>query len=317
MQTRVARVWDHIRHWQTRRKLHWVFVALLAGVWMVILGGMLWAYWPTLVAFRWQVRWGPLAIGALLYPFDLLLAAFAWACILEGLGERRLSFREHWRIYAGTLAAGRIPGAPWHIAGRAALYDQQQVSKRVVGVASGLEIILMIISGLLTGIFITPVLIKQVTPWIWGGAIFLGLGALHPSMIRWLLKLLKCEAPPPRPYWERFIWLALYGLVWMGGGAILYCLINTLYPLSISALPYVIGIWGFSGAISVMAFFSPSGLGIREITLTTLLTFLLPVGLSLVVAVIARIFFTVLEIISAIMTPLLIKFIKTIVKNTP
>jgi hypothetical protein len=54
---------------------------------------------------------------------DLLLAVFGWSRIMQWF-DRSQGFREHFRIYCSTMIAGRIPGAPWHLAGRAVLYKQ-------------------------------------------------------------------------------------------------------------------------------------------------------------------------------------------------
>ncbi len=291
--------WDKLRRLVMGRIAWRALGASAVILGAVFLGTLLWSYWPVLVGFKWQFRWWPLALGMILYPVDLLLAVFAWTQVLESLETTRLPFRKHWKIYALTLVAGRIPGAPWHIAGRAVMYEQYQISKRITGLASGLELILMIVSGLLTGALIIPIVVEKVQLWLLVSVVLLGLGMLHPKVTQWLLKLLKRDIPPPRPYWEKLIWLGMYSLVWLVGGAILYCFINTITLLSITSLPYVMGIWGLSGAIAIMAFFSPSGFGIREVTLTVLLSLVLPMTVSGVISIIARIFFTILEFMSA------------------
>jgi len=72
--------------------------------------------------------------------------------------------------------------------------------------------------------------------------------------------------------------------------------VGALRPLSETEVVALVGAWGLSGALGSLAVFSPSGLGIREVSLTLLLAPLLSVSQAAFVAVFMRVLTTGLEL---------------------
>jgi hypothetical protein len=232
----------------------------------------------------------------------LLLAVFGWALIMRHLAVD-LNFRDHLRIYCLTLVTGRIPGAPWHIAGRAVLYSRLGISAKVIGVAAAVEMLLVTLAGLLSGLFIwfsLPESTQQQLVWL--GLVFVGgLGLMHPSVIREVLRRLGyADAIVRLRYRDMLLLLGLYVLVWGASGGVLYSVILALYPLPLMQLPGVIGAWGLAGAVSSLAFLSPTGFGIKEIALSLLLALFVPAGLAVVIVILNRLFFIAAELAWAI-----------------
>jgi hypothetical protein len=279
-----------------RRLVTLAVVALSAAV----IGWMLWTSWPSLAATRGQWRAWPIAVAALLYVLDLLLAVWGWSRLLNMLAPR-LSFRQHLRVYGLTLVAARIPGAPWHLVGRTVLYAQHGLSRRVTGVAAGMEVVLIAVAGFITGQLVGRTVPDRV--WLPVAAIVVvaGLVLLHPSIVKRIVVRVSREQPPAElRYRDILSLLANYVLVWVVGGLMLYCVILAFHPLPLSDLPAIVGAWGLSGSLSMLAFFSPSGLGVREITLTALLVLFVPLGVAVVVAIAMRLLLTSLELIAVL-----------------
>ncbi len=284
------------------RPMRWLMTGLIIVFSSVILGWMLWHYLPTLTAYRWNLQVLPLILGFAIYTLDLLLAIYGWSIIM-GLFAHQFTFREHFRIYCVTQVAGLIPGAPWHLVGRVALYKRLGVKARVTSVAAGLEMILIIVSGILSGALVglnLPKNLQQYLLWM-GLVLVIGLGLMHPSVVRKVLQWLgHTQAVVRLRYHNMLLLLVIYVLVWGVGGCVLYMMILALYPLSWTQLPGVIGVWGLSGAVASLMFFSPTSLGIKEITLSLLLALFIPAGLAVVIAILMRLYLTAAQVVWAI-----------------
>jgi glycosyltransferase 2 family protein len=299
---RLRHWWYEVRRLADRRvvrltlKLGFLLLSAAVLVWV------LYQYRVTLLTYPWHIQPGLVLLAISIYYVDLMLAVWGWSRLLRRLSVR-LPFREHLRIYALTQVAGRIPGAPWHIAGRAAAYAQHGVSKRLTGLAAGMELVLSAVSGLLCGLLIWAALppAVQVPLWLLAAAIGLGLVVIHPRIIsRLLVWLGKAEEGFKLTYSDNIIGLAQYGLVWIVGGVLLFCGLNIVQPISIGLLLSVVGIWSLSGGLSLIVQLSPSGFGIREITLSAMLSMLMSPALAVVVAIMMRVLLTATELLAAL-----------------
>ncbi len=281
-----------------RLAVHGLFLLLSGGV----LAALVVSSWPQLSTYDWRVRWWPLAAAVPAYLVALGLAIYAWSRLLQHLGGR-LSYREHLRIYALTLVAARLPGAPWHIAGRAVLYKERGLSRRVTALAAGMEILMIASAGAVTGLLILPQTMSAY-PWLWLSVLALavaGLVLIHPRFTPWALRLLKqTEMPPQLSYRQLLLVMGVYVADWAAGGVVLFALASMVYAVPLSDLPLVIGAWSLSGTLATLVVVVPSGLGLREVTLSLLLGLIMPAGVAVMVAVIVRIFFTLIELIVAL-----------------
>jgi len=294
-------IWRRL-HTLGSHRLRWLMTGLIIAFSIVILGWMLWHYLPTLLAYHWKLQVLPLILGFPIYTLDLLLAVLGWSIIMRQLGHQ-FDFREHIRIFCMTRVAGRIPGAPWHLVGRVALYKQLGVNVRVTSVASGLEMILIIVSGILTSALIgfsLPENLQKYLVWM-GFVLVIGLGLMHPSVVHKVLQWLGHTQEVVRPrYHDMLLLLGLYVLIWGVGGCVLYMMILALYPLPWTQLPGVIGAWGLSGAVASLLSLSPTSFGIKEIALSLLLALFIPAGLAVVIAILTRLYLTAAEFVWAI-----------------
>jgi hypothetical protein len=84
-------------------------------------------------------------------------------------------------------------------------------------------------------------------------------------------------------------------IAWAGGGLILFVLAQAIYPLSWSMYPALIGAWGAAGAVSLTVGIGIQGLGIREITLSAILSLIMPPVIAIILAVVFRLVLTVGE----------------------
>jgi len=286
-----------------RSKLRLFLTFLLALTVVITLGAMLYSSRHLLLSHDWQIRPLPLLSSFVLYSFALALTVTVWGLLMSRLGIER-QWQKHVQIYSVTNLAQRLPGLFWHIFGRMALYQQEGVAKGTVAVVSALELVLMLIAGLLVSLFTLPFTASAYLdrPELLLGGLLLGVLFLHPRVLHFLLSRLEVDDSSMRAirYRDTAFLVGLYSIVWLLGGLILFGIVATLYPLPLQTLPNVVGAWTLSGVVASIGTFTPSGFGLREISLSALLTPLMPVGMGAVVAIAARIFLTLCELFWAL-----------------
>jgi hypothetical protein len=281
-----------------KKKLQVAVPAVIFALCFSILGYGLYKNWTALASFQWKINYLQVALSFIFYTFDLTLAVVGWSLIVNKLAGF-LNFRKNLKIYCYSNIASRLPGTVWFIIGRAYLYEQQGIAKSVISIGSLLEMVLIILSGILTYFLFLPFLspisaLRNSLPLI--ALIPLGLLLTHPAILRAILKrFTRAKAPYDLHYQDTLAWLGIYIVVWIVGGVVLYSAVNAFYPLSLAQLPGIIGAWTLSGVAASLVFFSPSGLGIRELTLSFLLSYYIPAPLAIVVALGMRVGLTAYE----------------------
>lgn len=263
--------------------------------------------WQELISYDWEVTYWPILVGLFLYPVALGLAVAVWRGILSQLGAQ-----SHWlqdlHIYCVSNIARRLPTPVWFVAGRIYLYSEIQVPKSISSLAVLVEAVLILFSGLLLSLILLPFseglgLISKynglLIPLV---LISLGL-ILRPKILRrfidWLASRLgRGQAiATDVDYRHMLLWTAVYSLVWILGGVTMFLLVRSVYPLPIRTVPTCTAIWAIGGVVSHLAVLTPGGLGIKELTLATLLANLIPTPIAIVVSVFARVWYSLNELL--------------------
>jgi hypothetical protein len=280
------------------KKLQVAVPALIFVLCFSILGYGLYKNWTALAAFQWEINYLQVALSFILYTFDLTLAVSGWSLIVSKLAGVS-NFRKNLKIYCYSNIASRLPGTVWYIISRAYLYEQQGIAKSVISIGSLLEMVLIILSGVFTYFLFLPFLspisaLRNPLPLI--AILLLGLLLTHPAILGAILqRFARGKALHDLRYQDTLVWLGIYVVVWIVGGLVLFSAVNVFYPLPLTQLPGVIGAWTLSGVAASLVFLSPSGLGIRELTLSFLLSHYIPTPLAIVVALGTRVGLTVYE----------------------
>lgn len=287
-------------------KLLTLFFLLLSAA---VIAGVLIGNRETILTYHWQVRpvWLLFILGFFLV--DLLAATWVWHLLVARLAGYR-NFRRSAKICWWANLARRIPTPVWYIAGRALMYEQVGVSKLTVSLLSTLELIFFFMSGLATTLLTLPFwavpaeLQSELTQY-WLLFLLLPLSALfvHPRLLERIWRRLRPDTPLQRLQWRDTLpWLGFYILTWVLGAGVLYSVMNLLTPVPLAAMPAVIGIWSLAGSISLAGALTISIIGVREISLTLLLTLLLPAPIALIVAILIRIVWLLGEMLSALLS---------------
>jgi glycosyltransferase 2 family protein len=277
----------------------WVFTSVSIGITVVVLGFLLYRQRDIILHYHWEFKPLPLILAFLIFSVALFWMAIVWGWIINNIGIK-LSYLKHIRYYVMSNLAKRIPGTIWYVASRFQLYLSEGLSAKITTVASGIEMILVMLAGILIVIiFSTQTLIEyHISPIILIVIFFLGLIIVHPKVIQWILLQRKVEGNT-LSYFFVIKGILFYIFSWIMGGSVLFEIGNMIYPIPINELTYVITSWTLVGIISTILFFSPSNFGITEIGLSLLLSRIVPSSIAVLIAISSRILMTLFEIIWA------------------
>ena len=289
-----------------------LFISILGYLgWQIIAG------WETVRAM--QLAWHPLelslaaATGIIAYQALLL----AWLMLLcrTGLyrdGQLPLYARAWWQSFLYRY----VPGKVLLLVERARLGEPLGIPPAAGAILTVIETLLSILAGstisLLAVLYYTdagPGLLATVCVLAFG-AVF-----LFPPAYR-----LICDLPAIRKRYPELGTIALgwrdiiaVTLPYLGYylllGLTLFLVARSVTPLGWSVLPGLCGVYALSHVVSLLAIVAPAGLGVREGALAVQLTQLVPQGVAGILALLARLWFTLVELICygvvALMTPLI------------
>lgn len=289
-----------------KKLIPYTFYALLIIFLVVYLRSIDFATLQTL-----HMNWWPLLLALLLGLAFRFWGAYIWTVILRSLGAKNAPYsRELIYIYAKSWLGRYIPGtAPW-ILGKIYFASKLGISKNKLAVSSileaGLQIVVQMVFALSLLVFDPRLNIIGTDLKIGMTAlIIVSLVALVPPVfnriIKVVYKLLKRKQFPQEHYVSFDSVSKGFGMYIIGAiisSASLFFVALSVYPeLSYNELLYVMGVGTLAGAVSMLAIFAPSGLGVREGIQLVLLSVIMPTEYALVITVLTRLWGIVTDFI--------------------
>jgi uncharacterized membrane protein YbhN (UPF0104 family) len=259
-----------------------------------------------------EISWTPLILATVMSVLYRYLGVFIWLRLLRRLGGTGLRghYAELTYIYAKSWLGRYIPGTATWILGKIYFAGRHGVPRSKLAVSGLLEGALQIVATLIVGT--TLVLLDSradaIAPWLrWTmvAALVGSVAVLIPPVFHRLLALafrvLRRSAPDPSifPTWSTVLEATgLYVLGALLAGTSYYFVAVSVYPdLPPTDALYVIGAVSVAAAISLLAFFAPGGLGVRELTLGLLLAPLMPSAVVVVLVVLLRVWSIAVDIL--------------------
>ena len=254
----------------------------------------------------WRPAGGLLALSSLALAVGYALSGWIWGRMVRDLGGPALPPLDAVAVYMVANLGRYVPGKLWQIAGLAVLARRRGVPAPVATAAAVLGQAVALAGATLVGlgaIVAGPPALRRFTPWVLaGGALVVALVAVPPLARRALrawFRLARAELPegvePGGLLGLR--WLALYTLNW------------TVYALSFWILARSLGLPGsplvvapaFAAAyvLGYAVLFAPAGIGVREGFLVALLGPVMGPAPAGVLAAVARLWTTVVELVPA------------------
>jgi len=284
-----------------RRIFKLVATVLLIGVVAYFLGKSIAAQWTAIRAYPWRVQPLWLILSALMLWVDFIVLAALWRYFVSTMSRNPLQLGTAFRILVLSNLGKYIPGKVWTVMGMVYFVRREGHSVPAALASTVLHQAFVLLSGF---IFVLVVLGKDLfgnLPLfsIIGGAL-LSIIILYPPLftgiINWGLGLLKREPITMRlTFFSSSMLFLVYVVVWILYGAGFWCMLR---GAGISAGPFWQTGASFAAAylLGFLVLFAPGGLGVREGVLAVLLTPTLGPGLAAVIAVVARLWMTVVEL---------------------
>ena len=162
-----------------------------------VLGWLVWRQRDIFKEVELQIKPAQLAISLAAYFLALLMVSIVWNGILKSLGSQVVSWKNMLYFFIANLGK-RLPGSVWYIVWRGQLYHQEDNSLVITSLASGIELSVLIVSGVLASlIFSTTILLKYPAGiWITLVLAVVFIIILQPRVLSWLLNKLSGKNIP-------------------------------------------------------------------------------------------------------------------------
>jgi len=250
-----------------------------------------------------------LIYSCFLYILLIFFAAFLWSNIVQEIGVD-LDWKKNSNIYLSTLAARRLPGSIIHIIGRVGMYKFYGQSVKRIALASALEYLLIIFSGIVLTILFIPLFIRNFYPFwfLLFLVMIILLFLIRSKSFEKLLHKIKGDESLPRINNKKIIfWLIGYSVIWVLGGFLLLLIIHSIDLDSKIIWYQSVFSWVSSGVIGMIITFLPSGLGVVEVSLSSSLSKIIGIPVAISVALLSRIIQTLMDIVISMIFLLLNK----------
>lgn len=254
-----------------------------------------------------------LANAQLIWPYFLISVAlglgfrywgaYIWFVLLKSLGAKHLEDKVQLiYVYAKSWLGRYIPGtAPW-ILGKIYFASKQGISKNKLAVSSllegALQVVVTLILAFLLLIFDPRLdVLDNAYKWMMAGIVLAGMITLIPAVFNKIIavayKLVRRKTFPAEHRADAktiFKGTALYTVGVLINGLALFFIAKAIYPeLPYSDMLFVMGATSMAAAVSMIAVFAPSGIGVREGIQLVLLSIVMPTEFALLITVVSRI----------------------------
>ncbi|MEV4319670.1 lysylphosphatidylglycerol synthase domain-containing protein [Actinocrispum sp. NPDC049592] len=260
--------------------------------------------WPEVSHTLSQLPWPSVVLSFLAALLGILLGPMAWRVILADLGTPVRRTDASMIFLVGQLGK-YIPGSVWAFLLQMELGKSAGITRMRAFTASLITTGLGIVASLVAGFLAMPVILDGHRELLWVFApLPLGLILLHPRLLTWIVsRILRVLRRPPLPHplsgkaILRNVGWALSANLLLG--LHLWLLADALGSPGFSTFLLCTGAMALAMTTGVLAFFLPSGIGAREVVLVATLTTVMPSGSALALALVSRVMFTVVDLVSA------------------
>lgn len=235
------------------------------------------------------------------------LNVLTWHLVTRSLGLK-IPYRTNLKIWLISNTARYLPGGFWQYPSRIYLLSEQKVPKLKATAALLMEAFFNLLVGVLivlTVLIFVPEFIKfNYIIWI------LFLIIISPLLMYFLRKKIRQSLKIFR-YLKisgRILFFVLITIFfqYVFAGFALFILLNSFSVASLSLMPVLVGIFTASWLLGYLTIFAPSGLGVQEASIATLLSFFIPFSMASLVAIVFRIVLILAEVICLVLVFILL-----------
>ncbi len=238
-----------------------------------------------------------------------LINGLSWYLIVRSIGGQ-VRFWQNFKIWMYSNLGRFIPGGVWQYPMRVMLLSEKKENKTLATTAVVLEAIFNLVVGSLISVcyFLIYNLKLQQNIYIliilllilfFGLIISLSSKKLMEFCVSIVAKMLKKEITTTtlNPKFIPLI-LASFTCQFVFGGIILFLLTSGFVAINLASIFQFVGIYSASWLIGYVTIFAPGGLGVQEVSIATLLSNFVPLGLAGVIAIMLRVVIYISELIN-------------------
>lgn len=259
-----------------------------------------------LSAHDWSIR--PLL---LLASLAVLVIGLGWGIVVWHLLLLRMGYRVRpWALARLWFVSGLgryIPGKIWQFVGAARMGSDVGMPPVVTVTSLAVHGFLFAVAAAVLSVYLVPAgdwispSVHEILRW----TAPLMLLSLHPAVARRVLGLISRTTRTELVEWtgswgSATALMALSIIAWLLTGTALYLFVLSLTPLPLSAVAPIIGFNALAFIIGYAVFIAPAGLGAKEGVLAVLLSMFMPPAVAGVVAIAARLWSLVGEVVPAL-----------------
>lgn len=291
--------------WRSRRVravVGWtIAIALLA-----VIGSRLVRDWEQIREADISLAPAPLIVSVLLLAIYMVGRALLWH-LLTLMLDTAIPVGRAVTAWLVSQLGKYLPGKVFLYAGRLLFYVREGRQAGPVTLAFTIELVATFAASILT------VLLALATGslvdvgeyrWVFAGGLVALIVVLHPAVLSAAVRLVArlIRRPPfdvPLSYPQSLAFVALYVVTWGVFGVAFFFLVRSLYPIEPQSILALAASFSFASMVGMLAIVVPSGLGVREGLLVVFLSTLMPVPVAILVSLVARVWFTVVELAAA------------------
>ncbi len=257
--------------------------------------------WDEVATYPWTLNIGWLFLSLVGHLVTLVLFSKVWCYLMSGFGHR-VPLSHAFKIsYIASL--GRyIPGKIWPVFGMAYLARQINIKEEVAVASWGIAMMFALPSAFLAGLpglLLFPALISDEMDAAIGDGMYIAAAVIGivslllvvaPNRsLAWFNVVLRVLKRPALTF-ELSVGLALkvyigYVICWAAYGGSFWLFLHAIIPDPKTPLVAAATTFVVAYQIGYLAFFSPGGLGVRELTMTSMLAgFVGPIAAGIAVA---------------------------------
>lgn len=276
--------------------------------------------WQNVASYSWRLNNIDTTILLIILSLMHFINALSWHTLMMSM-QLKVDLVGNMRIWMYSNFSRMLPGVVWQYLGRVYLAGKYGVPRASVATALVIEIVLNLTAGNLIILLIVLFWGMKINTNILAVVLIAGsaLGATitclsNENIMRLLMSLISRLIRRKGAITVTYIpkkWVPVllmsYSLQFIFDGSLLFYVSRGFIDLSISSLPIYVGIFAVSWLVGYITIFAPSGLGVQEVTMTTLLSFYMPFALASLIAIIFRLLLYVSEIFALITITLISK----------
>ena len=251
----------------------------------------------------WTLRWPTLLFGSTLLLAGYVLNGALWGRIVRDLGGPSLPTWVAIRLHVIASMGRYVPGKVWQIAGLTAMARRYEVAAPTAAAAAIIATGVGLASAAAIGLgAIWSIAGGQAWRWIAPALLAVGIGcALAPPVFRRItdawFRLAKTQRPERLDTSHARGWILIGAGIWLVYAGAFWLFVTGL-GFDVSPIPTA-SAFAAAYALGYVMVFAPAGIGVREGFLVALLSPQMGAAAAGAVALITRLWMTLLEVVPA------------------